>query len=217
MLDCYNHGTFFVMINKTNNMRFTLIGLLALIPVFISAQSILNPHDAEGYHCSAIIVGNDTVPVFYLEDIYIWGNKSFRNSAESRQWNRLVRNVKVAYPYAKLAGIKFNEYNQKVAAITNEKARKALMEQAEDELQAQFGEELKNLTTTQGKILIKLIDRQTTNTSFDIVKDFRGRFRAFFYQSFARIFGMNLKSEYDPLGDDADIERIVLMIENGSI
>ncbi len=198
-------------------MKYYLIGLLVLIPVMLSAQAILNPHDAEGYHCSAIVVDQDTIPVFYLEDIYIWGNKSFRNSAESRQWNRLVRNVKIAYPYAKLAGIKFNEYNQKVANISNEKARKAMMEKAEDELQAQFGEELKNLTTTQGKILIKLIDRQTTNTSYDIVKDFRGRFRAFFYQSFARIFGMNLKSEYDPLGEDADIERIVLMIESGAI
>lgn len=198
-------------------MKYYLIGLLVLVPVMLSAQAILNPRDAEGYHCSAIVVDQDTIPVFYLEDIYIWGNKSFRNSAESRQWNRLVRNVKIAYPYAKLAGIKFNEYNQKVANISNEKARKAMMEKAEDELQAQFGEELKNLTTTQGKILIKLIDRQTTNTSYDIVKDFRGRFRAFFYQSFARIFGMNLKSEYDPLGEDADIERIVLMIESGAI
>lgn len=198
-------------------MRYYLLVLLGILPVFVSAQAILNPHDAEGYHCSAIVVDNDTIPVFYLEEIYIWGNKSFRNSAESRQWNRLVRNVKIAYPYAKLAGIKFNEYNQKVASITSEKKRKEMMGVAEDELQAQFGEELKKLTTSQGRILLKLIDRQTANTSYDIVKDFRGRFRAFFYQSFARIFGMNLKSEYDPLGDDADIERIVLMIENGSI
>jgi hypothetical protein len=149
--------------------------------------------------------------------VYIWGNKSFRNSAESRQWERLVRNVKKAYPYAKVAGIKFNEYNQKMAGITSEKVKKDLMKQAEAELEAQFGDELKDLTITQGKILLKLIDRQTSNCSYDIVKDFRGKFRAFFYQSFARIFGYNLKIKYDPLGADADIERIVLMIENGVI
>jgi hypothetical protein len=198
-------------------MKSILVGLLALAPFLISAQGILNPHSDEGYHCSAIVVDGDTIPVIYYDEVYIWGNKSFRNSAESRQWERLVRNVKKAYPYAKLAGIKFNEYNQKMVGITSEKVRKDMMKQAEAELEAQFGDELKDLTISQGKILLKLIDRQTSNCSYDIVKDFRGRFRAFFYQSFARIFGYNLKVKYDPLGADADIERIVLMIENGVI
>lgn len=198
-------------------MKFILVGLLALLPFISSSQGILNPHDAEGYHCSAIVVDGDTIPVIYYDEIYIWGNKSFRNSAESKQWERLVRNVKKTYPYAKLAGIKFNEYNVKMADVKSEKVKKDMMKQAEAELEAQFGGELKELTNTQGKILLKLIDRQTSNCSYDIVKEFRGRFRAFFYQSFARIFGYNLKVKYDPLGADADIERIVLMIENGTI
>ena len=91
------------------------------------------------------------------------------------------------------------------------------MKQAEDEIEAQFGKELRDLTITQGKILLKLIDRQTSNSSYEIVKDFRGNFRAFFYQSFARLFGYDLKARYDPLGEDADIERIVLMIESGTL
>ncbi|MFA5972552.1 MAG: DUF4294 domain-containing protein [Lentimicrobiaceae bacterium] len=198
-------------------MRFILVGLLALVPFLISAQGIINPHDAEGYHCSAIVVKGDTTAIMYLGEVNIFGQRAFRNSAESRQWERLVRNVKKAYPYAKLAGIKFNEYNQKIAGIKSEKVQKDMMKQAEDEIEAQFGSELKDLTITQGKILLKLIDRQTNNCSYDIVKDFRGRFRAFFYQSFARLFGYNLKVKYDPLGTDADIEQIVLMIENGSI
>lgn len=198
-------------------MKLFLVGLLTLLPFLIFAQGIINPRDAEGYHCSSIVVNGDTIPVMYLDEVYIWGNKSFRNSAESRQWERLVRNVKKAYPYAKLAGIKFNEYNLKIANVKNEKVQKAMMKQAEDEIEAQFGKELKDLTITQGKILLKLIDRQTNNSSYDIVRDFRGRFRAFFYQSFARLFSYNLKVKYDPLGADADIERIVLMIENGSI
>jgi len=198
-------------------MRFILVGLLALVPFLISAQGIINPHDAEGYHCSAIVVKGDTTAIMYLGEVNIFGQRAFRNSAESRQWERLVRNVKKAYPYAKLAGIKFNEYNQKMAGIKSEKVQKDMMKQAEDEIEAQFGTELRDLTITQGKILLKLIDRQTNNCSYDIVKDFRGRFRAFFYQSFARLFGYNLKVKYDPLGTDADIEQIVLMIENGSI
>ena len=198
-------------------MKFILVSLLALLPFLISAQSIINPQDDEGYHCSGIVVDGDTMPVLNLSEVYVWGNKLSRNSAEARQWERLVRNVKKAYPYAKLAGIKFNEYSQEIAGIKSEKLQKEKMKKAEDEIEAQFGNELKDLTITQGKILLKLIDRQTNNSSYDIVKDFRGRFRAFFYQSFAKLFGYDLKVKYDPLGADADIERIVLMIENGSI
>lgn len=153
----------------------------------------------------------------YLDQIYVWGSKSFRNSADARKWDRLVRNVKVAYPYAKLAGIKFEEYNKKIETATSDRQRKQMMKQAEDELQEQFGEELKALTFTQGHILLKLIDRQTANTSYDIVKEFRGRFVAFFWQGLGKLFGYNLKTTYDPLHEDADIERIVLMIENGTI
>jgi hypothetical protein len=198
-------------------MRFVLLGILALLPFLISAQGIINPQDSAGYHCHAIVLEGDTVPVLYYDGVDVFGSKSFRHSAEAREWERLVRNVKKAYPYAKLAGIKFAEYNQKMAGITNENVKKNMMKQAEDELQAQFGDELKDLTFTQGKILLKLVDRQTSNCSYDIVKDFRGKFRAFFYQSFARLFGYDLKVKYDPQGTDADIERIVIMIENGSI
>jgi len=198
-------------------MRFIWVGLLSIIPFLISAQSNNISEDSAGMAYPAIIVEGDTVPVVYMDKVLVQGDRAFRNSAEARQWERLVKNVKRAYPYAKLAGIKFNEYNQKMAGVKNENVRKAMMKQAEDELNAQFGEELKELTITQGKILLKLIDRQTSNCSYDIVRDFRGKFRAFFYQSFARLFGYNLKVKYDPKGEDADIERIVLMIENGSI
>lgn len=181
------------------------------------AQTIMNFHDNRGYLCEYNVVELDTVPIVDLSEVQVWGTPLSANSREVAQWNRLVRNVKVAYPYARIAGEKFNDYNAKLENVTSERDRKAMMSQAEDELQAQFGNELKKLTTSQGKVLIKLIDRQTENTSYDIVKEFRGRFRAFFYQSFARLFGMNLKSEYDALGGDADIERIVLMIEHGTI
>ena len=198
-------------------MRFLLVGLLAIIPFIISAQNIINPHDTLGYHSPAIVVDGDTIPIIYFEGVNVVGRKSSRNAADAKQWERLVRNVKRAYPYAKLAGIKFDEYNQKIANVSSEKRKKEMMKQAEDEIEAQYGKELRDLTVTQGKILLKLIDRQTNNSSYDILIDFRGHFRTFFYQSFARLFGYDLKVKYDPLGEDADIERIVLMIESGSI
>jgi hypothetical protein len=198
-------------------MRFILFGFLTLSPFLILAQNPTKPNDTLGFPCTAKVIEGDTVPIVYMGEVVLWGNRPSRNSAEARQWERLVRNVKKAYPYAKLAGEKFNEYNQKIAGIQSKSVQKAMLKQAEDELQAQFGAELKELTITQGKILLKLIDRQTSNSSYDIVKDFRGSFRAFFYQSFARVFGYNLKVKYDPLGEDADIERIVILIESGNI
>jgi hypothetical protein len=198
-------------------MRFLLVGLLAIIPFIISAQNIINPHDTAGYHCSAIVVDGDTIPIIYFDGVNVVGHKLSRNTAEAKKWDRLVRNVKKAYPYAKLAGIKFNEYSQKIATVSGDKKKKEMMKQAEDEIEAQYGKELRDLTVTQGKILLKLIDRQTNTSSYDILVDFRGHFRTFFYQSFARLFGYDLKVKYDPLGEDADIERIVIMIENGAI
>lgn len=182
------------------------------------SQEILNPRTEKGYEARCIISSDgDTIPVLYFSEFYVWGNRSFKNSDEAVAWNRLVRNVKKAYPYAKIAGERFIAYNDFLSGIDNKKLRKTYMKKAEQDIQDEFGDQLKKLTYTQGRILIKLIDRQTTNSSYDIVKMYRGGGRAFFYQSFARIFGFNLKTKYDPLKEDADIERIVMMIENGVI
>ena len=91
------------------------------------------------------------------------------------------------------------------------------MKKAEKELELQFGDELKDLTFSQCKILIKLIYRETGNSTFDIVKQLRGKFTAFIWQTLARLFGYDLKTDYDPGGTDQAIEQIVLMIEAGAI
>jgi hypothetical protein len=166
---------------------------------------------------NAIIVDGDTIAVDDLSEVNIYNKETSGISAEAKQFNRLVKNVKKVYPYAKLAGIKFNEYSALLAGVKNEKEKRRMMKKAQDELEAQFGEDLKALTFSQGKILLKLVDRQTGNSSFELVQEFRGKFVAFFWQSFAKLFGYNLKIQYDPLGEDKDIELIVLMIENGSI
>ena len=91
------------------------------------------------------------------------------------------------------------------------------MRKAEKEINEEFGGDLRDLTFTQGKILLKLIDRETGNTSYDLVKELRGGFTAFFYQGFARIWGYNLKSDYDPKDEDELIETIVTLIERGQL
>jgi hypothetical protein len=162
------------------------------------------------------IVDGDTVPIIPLKEVNIYSWKVL-TPKQARQMTKLMKNVKIVYPYARLAGIKLDQYEEILAQAADDRERRQIMKQVEDEIQAEYGDELRDLTFTQGKILLKLIDRETGHTSYDLVTDLRGEFRALFYQAFARIFGYNLKVEYDPEGEDRDIETIVLMIENGQL
>jgi hypothetical protein len=128
-----------------------------------------------------------------------------------------VRNVKRVYPYAKLAGVKFQEYSEMLDNIESDAQRRRMTKKIEEQIKDEFEGELRRLTFTQGHILIKLIDRETSHTSYDVLKDFRGTLTAVFWQSFGRIFGYNLKTKYDPQGEDKLIEEIVRLIEMGAI
>ncbi len=165
----------------------------------------------------ARIIDGDTVPIIALPEINVYSFKIIKSKRKARQLSRLIKNVKKVYPYAKLAGIKLQEYNEIFLTMSSEKEKRKLIRQVEKELKDEFGDELRSLTFSQGKILIKLIDRETGNSSFELVQELRGKFVAFFWQTFARIFGYNLKVKYDPEGKDRNIEIIILMIENGSI
>ena len=191
--------------------------LIILISILVTGWHYAACQQVGGQDVKALVVDGDTIPMIDLSEVFITKLDDKTSPAEARKFNRLVYNVKKVYPYAKLAGIKFNEYSKLLIGIKSEKEKKAIMKKAQDELEARFGGELKELTFTQGKILLKLVDRQTGNSSFELLKEFRGRFVAFFWQSFARVFGLNLKEGYDPLGEDKDIELIVVMIENGTI
>ena len=116
-----------------------------------------------------------------------------------------------------LASAKLKYINDQVATMTNERQKKRFIKETEKELKDQFEQELKKLTVTQGRILIKLIDRETGNTSYALVKELRGTLQAFFWQGLARLFGENLKSEYDSAGEDQMIEQIVRQIETGQL
>lgn len=191
--------------------------LVTLILLLVTCWHQASCQQVEGQKVKALVIDGDTIPMIDLSEVHISRKDISKNVAEARKFDRLVQNVKRVYPYAKLAGIKFNEYTILLADVKSEKVKKAMMKKAQDELEAQFGDDLKSMTFSQGKILLKLVDRQTGNSSYELLQEFRGRFAAFFYQSFARLFGYNLKMGYDPLGEDKDIELIVLMIENGTI
>ena len=161
----------------------------------------------------------DTTLIVYLPEVDIDLMQRYLQITDTRQGRRLAANVKKVYPYAKLAGAKMREYDSILSGIKDRSERKRLMKQAEDEITSQYTEDLKNLTFSQGLILVRLIDRETSRTSYQVVQDLRGKVRAFFYQGFARLWGYNLKTEYDPHNnpEDDDIETIMVLMERGVI
>lgn len=165
----------------------------------------------------AEVSDGDTVPVMRLAPQYVVSARIWKNKRAQKRYGRLVYNVKKVYPYAKLAGQKLEEYAIELEAIEDQRKRKKFLKKVEKELKEEYEGDLRKMTMTQGRILIKLIDRETGNTSYALVKDLRGSFSAFFWQSLARIFGQNLKNNYDPNGADKEIEEIVQLIEAGVI
>ena len=191
--------------------------VLLIIGVLVAGSFKLEAQTLKPVVARATIILGDTIPVIDLREVEILSLKVPKTEKERRYNARLIKNVKKVYPFAKLAGIKLRQYDIILKDVKSEKERKRLMKRAEKEIKEQYGEPLKKLTFTQGKILIKLIDRETQNTSYDLVKDLRGSFSAFFYQTFARLWGYNLKTKYVPGGKDKKIETIVKMIDAGRL
>lgn len=192
----------------TQKLLFFLVSALFYLPTI-----------AQTYPKVIVLAGTvkdgDTLLQAQLPVITVYGTKSFKSIWEQRRYEKLVRNVRKVYPYAKLAGLKLKEYELVLREAKNDRERRKIMKKAEEELNAQFGPELKKLNFSQGKILIKLIDRETGNSSYALLQDLRGKFTAFVWQQFARIFGYNLKIRYNPSNEDRQIEEIVLRIESG--
>ncbi len=161
----------------------------------------------------------DTTLIVRLPEVDINLMNHYYEITGTAAGRRLVRNVKKAYPYAKLAGQKFHEYDTLLLAAKNDAERHRMMKQAEKEITDQYTEELKNLTLSQGAILIRLIDRETGDTSYKVLQELRGKVRALFYQGFARLWGYNLKTEYSPMLNEEDdkIETIVTLLDRGVI
>lgn len=169
-----------------------------------------------GKRYPATIQGNDTIATLYLPTVLIIEDIVFKSKRDENKYKKLVRDVKKVYPYAKAAGQKMKEYNQLLAG-KSESEKKRLMKDAENSLKKEFSKDIENMTVNQGRILLKLIDRETGNNSYYLIEEFRGGFSAFFWQSIGNIFDINLKTQYDPDGEDRQIENIVLMIQKGLI
>lgn len=163
----------------------------------------------------ARVENGDTTVILNLETVTVFPPLDFENKRERRKFFKLVRRVKKVYPYARLAGIEFQKVEARLDTLDSYRKRREVAKKVEKKIKKRYGEELKKLNFSEGTILIKLIDRETAQTSYRILKEMRGRLMAGFWQGLGRLFGYNLKEPYDPEGKDKDIETIVLMIEAG--
>lgn len=168
----------------------------------------------EGYN-RAYLDGKDTVAIVNLREVYVFPKVKFRNRREEQKYWKLVRDVKRTLPYAKMVYETLIETYEYIETLPDEKSKQAHLKRMEKELFAEYKPQLKKLTFSQGKLLIKLIDRECNQSSYQLVKAFLGSFRAGFWNFFAGMFGASLKAEYDPKGEDAMTERIVVLVENG--
>ena len=159
----------------------------------------------------------DSFPHVYLKEVTIYPSFKDMSKKQQRQYTALERKVRKVYPIAKIAAFKVAEYNRVYMNFTKERDRKEYVKKAEKELFAEFEDEIRHMSFSEGRILIKLIDRETGKSSFEIIKEFKGGFNAFLWQTVARVFGHDLKSEYDAENEDRMIEYIVMQINMGSM
>ncbi len=186
--------------------------IVALVVGLSNAQEPATPQYVPG-----ILIEKDTLPHLDLPVVDVFPKNRFKNKAEEQQYWRMVMRVKKVWPYAKEAALLLQKYESEVSPDARARDRRIYVRKAEEELMRKYGSTMKKMSINDGRVLIKLIDRETSRISYDIIHDLKGGVSAVFWQGVARIFGNNLKSKYDPYGEDRQIEQIIFYIEMGMI
>ncbi|MCD7962613.1 MAG: DUF4294 domain-containing protein [Rikenellaceae bacterium] len=177
-------------------------------PLSENTNYVVKPY----YLVESTIINGDTLAHVRLAPIYVLPRK-----ADMRRYERLIKNLKIVYPIAVYANKTLREIEAHVETLGTQREKDQYIKQMEKELKKAFTPTIKGMTFTQGKILIKLIDRETGQTSYELVKELRGGFSAFLYQGIAKLFGANLKDRYDKEGEDKILEQLVLLLEAGQL
>jgi hypothetical protein len=162
---------------------------------------------------AAVIYNGDTIEAKTLDEVAVFGHLSLAQKNANAKWTRLRNAIYVTYPYARRAGAVLNDINLKLADVTDKTARKDYIKTREKELKKEFTDPLTNLSVYQGRVLMKLINRETGNNCYEIIKEYKGGLVARLYQTVAFFFDSNLKQPYDASGEDAEIEKIVLEVQ----
>ena len=191
--------------------------LVFAIPV--KAQDSVPPPRTvqEGIIARMAYIDGERMPCFQLPAITVYSKKEFKNNKERQGYNRMVQDVRKTLPLAKLVHRALIETYEYIETLPTEEERVAHLRRMEKELFKEYKPVLKKLNYRQGKLLIRLIDRECNQSSYNLVKAFLGSFRAGFWQAFGSLFGVSLKAEWDPEGKDAELEIICDLIEHGFI
>lgn len=200
-----------------------VVVILLVLPLVMSVsgqkQDTVSADSARSvYHLlKTATFDSQTYPLIELNEITVYGRMPRGVRFDYRRHARLVYNVRRVYPYALIVRDEFGRINRLLETLPTERAQRDFLQDYEKELLSRYEGDMRKLTFSQGKILIKLIDRETQNTSYDLIRQYRGKFSATFWQGIARIFGSNLKTSYDADGEDYLIEQIVKEIEAGRL
>jgi hypothetical protein len=191
-----------------------LLLTLLLLPIFFmpvkgGCQSTF------GSDSSNVISTHDTIIYRELDEIKVYPHKN--KPLSQREYTRMVTKIKKVYPFAKEAAHELELYNEMYEKITSERERKKYVKKVEKELFAKHDQDIRKMTISEGRYLLLLIDRETGNTSYDLLKDIKGNLSAAFWQGIAKVFKNNLKEEYDPINKHQAIEQIVQQIEAGRL
>jgi len=194
-------------------MKYILLLLLIPALAFTAFGQEGKPGKNDTILVNTIIYKGDTIPAQTLEWVWVDGYFSPAQKKKKAEWTRLRNAVYVTYPYAKRAGAIINDINAKLASIPNKSDRKAYLKTREKELKKEFADPLSDLSVYQGKVLMKLINRQTGNNCYELISEYKGSFTARFWQTIAFVFGSNLKQSYDAAGEDRVVESIVMEVD----
>lgn len=157
------------------------------------------------------------LPEIEIKEVTILGSRRIFSGFQYWKYERLVYNVKKVYPYALIVRDKFKEVNDTLEKLPDEKEKRRYIKDVERQVFREYEDDIREMTISQGRILIRLIDRETNITSYNLIRDYKGRISASFWQGIARLFGTNLKEGYDPFGDDFLIENIISEIDSGRL
>jgi hypothetical protein len=191
-----------------------LIRSFSLMVLFCTTKtSVAQFSQFDTIKVAAVVYNGDTIEAKTLADFLHKSKMTAAQALARAEWTRLRNAVYVTYPYAKRAGKVMNDVNAHLATIANKEDRKKYIKSREKELRKEFAEPLTNLSIYQGKVLMKLINRETGNNCYEIIKEFKGGLVARLYQTVAFFFTTNLKQEYNKDGEDAVMEKIVQEVE----
>ena len=195
---------------KSLSLKSTTLFLLVILSATTSfSQQSIN----DTLKMQAIIYEGDTIPMSVLSNIYVQSHLTNSQKEALARYNRLRNAVYVTYPYARKAGIILNDINAHLEHISDRKERKKYINSRDKELKKEFTTPITNLTVYQGKILMKLINRETSNNCYEIIKEYQGGLTARVYQTVAFFFSSNLKQPYDSKNEDLAIEKIVQEVQ----